>query len=128
MRCENARLRRKSGAAAGLLYPLLQTEQGWRSLDLRPDRAHPPTRFEMTDTVDTYFERREVDLRQHVGEVLCHVPIHFAHKTQREVQLLVRLPARIVERFHRIDQSIHHGFGRRNRDEQAMAHRMPVTP
>ena len=48
--------------------------------------------------------------------------IDLANVPQRQVQLVLILPARRLDPFHEIDQRVANGDGRANADEQAVGH------
>ena len=88
-------------------------------LDSGPQCAAAPL-FEAADPSNPNRKRLRVDSAECIGEVVRDRSLDLANETQREVKLLVLLPAEIGAVVHRIDQQIADSLGRSNGDEQAV--------
>src|SRR3546814_7440814 len=64
----------------------------------------PPLSFEDADPGDARLDRGRVERAERRGDILGAVTVDLADEAQRQVQLLVALPARRRDPVHRRDQ------------------------
>ena len=65
--------------------------------------------------------------RQRSDEIVGLAGIDFADEAQSDMQLVVILPARAIQRFHPVDQHVADRGRGPDADEEAMAHELPQT-
>src|SRR3546814_7866995 len=78
----------------------------------------PPLSFEDADPGDARLDRGRVERAERRGDILGAVTVDLADEAQRQVQLLVALPARRRDPVHRRDQRGADGTRRAQGDEQ----------
>lgn len=114
--------RRSPRSYAGAFHLALKTIKPIPLIDAHPQIVDMPTTIEGSHPAQRYAERSETDTRQSVGHILRLVAVDGTDEAQREMQLIVILPAR--PSYARHDRSQQAALIRRGtaRNEQAMHH------
>jgi len=120
VRHKGARFGRDANARQALFDLAVQRRERRFGGDARPDHVRPPLPLEQADTRDSRRDRRRVERAQRRGDVFGQVVVDLADEAQRQVKLLVALPARARNAVHRAQQERADGRWRSQRDKQAV--------
>lgn len=98
----------------------MQAGQRIARLDPGPERVDETASIKHPDARNSGVERGEADGAQRVGNVARAVPIDLSDEAQRQMQLIVALPAGARDPAHQCKQLLAVGSRRADGDEQAM--------
>ena len=119
MRMEGVALGLQADGEAGTLDLGGEGDEGFLRLDAGP-QGTAVALFEPADAPDSDVERAGANAGQSVGQVIGQGPLDLTHETQREVQLVVVLPAEVGRVVHRVHKEVADMLGRPDCDEQAV--------
>jgi len=120
MRNKGARLGRDADAREALVDLAVQRRERIVRLDPGPDHVRPPLPLEQADTSNPRRNARRMERAERRRDVLCHMAVDLADEPQRQMELLVILPARARDAVHRREQYVADRTRRAQRDEQAV--------
>jgi hypothetical protein len=117
----------QSGAGDRLIDLLVQRLQGLVRRDAGPQGGGCAAALEAADTGERNLERRVEDGGERGVDVSGLVAIHFPDEAEREMELVVLLPAGAADAAHHCEQMGTDVLRRPDRDEQAV-HGVPLSP